>query len=186
MSTKIYTKTGDQGESSLFSGQRVSKDHLRLEAYGTIDELNSFLGKALSSAQIDPQLKGLSQNIILIQNSLFILGSHMACDDQNLSARLPSLDQEAINQLERQMDQWTAQLPELKEFILPGGTSLGADLHLARTVCRRAERRIVSLQKEVPLNKDFIIYLNRLSDWLFLAARFVNWSKNIPEVKWQQ
>jgi cob(I)alamin adenosyltransferase len=178
---KIYTKTGDRGQTSLVGGTRVFKTDQRLEAYGTLDELNSLLGVVLS--QLD-KIDAIAERLRSVQNNLFNIGSHLACEDDQLRKTLPHLSSDAIGELERDMDTWEAQLPALRNFILPGGSRLAAHTHLARTVCRRAERATVSLGASVA--EDHMIYLNRLSDWLFLLARFFNHRLQIADVPWQK
>ena len=179
---KIYTKTGDDGTTSLFGGKRIDKNDLRIEAYGTVDELNSIIGTALSEIKTREVRDALTK----IQNTLFIIGSDLATPgDLKNSNKVLRLEQKSINDLESQIDSFNDRLPELKNFILPGGTKSASLLHLARTVCRRAERKVVELTKSIEISKNLIIYLNRLSDLLFVLARFENHSSNIPDVKWE-
>jgi cob(I)alamin adenosyltransferase len=181
---KIYTKTGDKGETGLFGGNRVSKDDLRIEAYGTTDELNAALGLA------DTELKSdeIKELIKTIQNKLFVLGSDLATplDHGTKSFRLPRITVEDYTFLENQIDNFESKLEELKSFILPGGTKGGALLHLSRTICRRAERRIVSLQKIEEINPNIVIFVNRLSDLLFVLSRYENLTSNQPDIKWEK
>jgi len=178
--TRIYTKQGDQGLSSLFGGDPVSKADLRLEAYGNIDELNSVLGLARCEL-------GSLLDLTNTQNYLFTIGSHLACGDESLRSRLPPLDSQKTSDLEMQIDGLQAQLPELKQFILPGGSKAAAWLHLARTVCRRAERAVVRVQQEVhELDPSIVTYLNRLGDFLFVAARYCNLKMEISDLPWQK
>lgn len=177
---KIYTKTGDTGQSSLYGGKRVSKDYIRLEAYGTIDELNSTLGLALSSLR----LQELENDLRSIQSDLFRLGSELAVPEGKTIPGFTLLDNSRTNWLELTMDKMSATLPPLKSFVLPGGTKLAAYLHLARTVCRRAERRVVSLANQETVRPEVISYLNRLADYLFVLARFANNQANTPDIPW--
>jgi cob(I)alamin adenosyltransferase len=172
--TKVYTRTGDGGETGLVDGSRVSKGSLRVEAYGEIDELNSWLGLVrgqLQDAELDAVLG-------IIQNDLFIVGADLASP---LSVSLPRIEQSFIDALEEWADSYLEELPPLKEFILPGGAPAGALLHLARTVARRAERQIVRLAAIEEINPLTIGYVNRLSDLLFVLARLVNQRAAIPE-----
>ncbi len=180
---KIYTKTGDDGSTGLFGGPRVEKDAPRIEAYGTVDELNSVLGlsraEGLPSA-IDAMIEG-------IQNALFSVGAELATP--NPAAHGTALiGSRQINELEQAIDLWEAQLEPLRQFILPGGVKAAAQLHLARTVCRRAERRLVTLARESPepIGPDLIVYLNRLGDLLFVLARAVNRAASCPDVAWRK
>lgn len=177
---KIYTRTGDEGETSLFSGGRVRKDHLRVEAYGTVDELNSLLG--LARAETLPDLA--QQRLERIQNELFIIGADLATPMESSPAWLKRLPMDVIEPLEIEIDEMTLELPALKNFILPGGTRAAATIHVARTVCRRAERLTIRLKSEESLNPAIIVYLNRLSDWLFTLARWINLRAGEPETRW--
>ncbi len=175
---KIYTKTGDPGETGLFAGARGRKNDLRVEAYGTVDELNSVLGVARSHGlpvEFDATLQR-------IQSELFVLGAGLACGSgKEASLGLDLLGSTEIEALEREIDAYVAALPELRSFILPTGSPAGAALHLARTVCRRAERRAL----DVPdVRHETVIYLNRLSDHLFVLARRVNQLAETPETPW--
>ncbi len=177
---KIYTKTGDTGSTSLFSGGRVKKDHLRVEAYGTVDELNSLLGVARASSptvQTDEWLE-------TVQNHLFRLGSDLATPMDAKADWLVRIEAESIEWLESTIDQMTETLPALKNFILPGGCVASAHLQVARTVCRRAERVTVALAEGEAVGEQVLPYLNRLSDWLFTLARYENAQVGIPETKW--
>ena len=195
---KIYTKTGDKGETGLMGGERVSKDSLRVAAYGEVDELNAVLGVCLAqigqcehahpksiSKKSAPE-KGLHRiQIILhqIQQELFSLGSDLSTP-YDLKIKVPRIHHANITQLEKWIDVIEDELPALKNFILPGGSLLAAHLHLARTVCRRAERTIVSLEKTASLNQSLLVYVNRLSDLLFVMARFANSLEKKTEEKW--
>ncbi len=181
---KIYTKTGDKGKTSLFGGRRVWKDDLRISAYGTVDELNAVLGVAISELMN----KELIEVIESIQNDLFTVGSDLASplDKENKNFVIPRVDAKFIKQLEVLIDKYDSQLPELKNFILPGGLKGSAILHHARTVCRRAEREVVALAKVDGINHEIEVYLNRLSDLLFVLARFENFSNDTNDLHWQK
>lgn len=211
---KIYTKSGDFGETSLFGGRRVSKDDTRLEAYGTIDELNAVLGVAQSTAN-----DLLTKEIIKwLQNTLFIAGGELASPDtvarsgasnspvalseaSNSSAATDTIEQPETAktqfhipvilekhslQAETYIDTMQAELPELREFILPSGTAAAAHLHAARTICRRAERVIITLTKTEQVSKNLVIFVNRLSDLLFVLARWENYQSGEQDVKWEK
>jgi cob(I)alamin adenosyltransferase len=174
---KIYTRTGDTGETSLFGGARVRKDDARIEAYGTVDELNSFIGVARASwpsSSLDGQFHA-------IQSDLFDIGAHLASPG---TSRFAGPDAARIEALEQAIDAMEAELAPLKTFILPGGTLAAANLHVARTVCRRAERLVVALHDDDDAMKASITYLNRLSDFLFVAARFANYHQGVADVPW--
>jgi len=191
MSLKIYTKTGDKGQTSLFGGKRVPKYDLRVEAYGTVDELNSLLGVILSRIQ---KLKFKSQKynskvkseLTQIQNDLLTIGSALASPHSNKQQATSNRFEQRIEQFENLIDELTAKLPELKNFILPGGGEVGALLHFARTICRRGERRVVHLSKKEKIDENIVKYFNRLSDLLFTMARFVNYKEKKKETIWQQ
>lgn len=172
--TRVYTKSGDAGETSLVDGSRVSKADLRVTAYGEVDEVNSWLGLArvgLLDAQLDDALGK-------IQNELFIVGADLASP---LTIQVPRVDETHVTELEKLIDSLLEELDPLREFILPGGTELGAMLHLARTVARRAERVIVAMAAQTEINQHTLIYLNRLSDLLFVMARVANHRAGVPE-----
>lgn len=175
---KIYTRTGDSGETSLFAGGRVAKDDARLHAYGTVDELNAILGLVLAS-NMHPDL---AETMRRIQRELFTVGSDLATPLDASPEWIHRLDGKFTERLERDIDQFEAELPPLKNFILPGGTQAAAFLHQARTVCRRAERWVVTIKEEV--NPHVLIYLNRLSDWLFVLARVENARAGVEETIW--
>ena len=180
---KIYTRTGDAGDTGLFGGGRVPKDDVRVEAYGDVDELNAVLGVARS---VDP-LPRIDDLLFSIQRDLFSIGALLATPDRaKMEAHLSkaSLDSRRISELERAIDACDTELDPLKTFILPGGTGKASALHFARTVCRRAERRVVTLGRETPIPDVVIIYLNRLSDLLFTLARLANKIGNAGEVVW--
>jgi cob(I)alamin adenosyltransferase len=183
---KIYTKTGDQGQTSLYGGKRLSKSDLRIESYGTVDELNSQLGVVVAYIkQYQPDQKEMIEQLISVQSRLFDLGTHLAAEPGKKNLILPELNSTHIEQLEKQIDFWTEKLPELKFFILPGGSLEAAQAHVARTVCRRAERSIVSLTETESIQPELIQYLNRLSDYLFVLARFLNHSSGNVEIVWK-
>lgn len=177
---KIYTKTGDDGTTSLFSGGRVSKAHLRVEAYGTVDELNSVLGVARAHQPHHTTDEWLSR----IQSQLFNLGADLATPLDSKTEWVVRMDADTVLALEQGIDELTGELPELKNFILPGGSLAAAQVHVARTVCRRAERITVLLQEHEPLGEHVVRYLNRLSDFLFTLARWENMQAGILENKW--
>ena len=182
----IYTRTGDRGKTSLFSGKRVYKDNLRVEAYGTIDELNSVIGVAVSYikvGKIKKDARQLRRVLLGIQSDLFYIGSYLAdlpdiIDDINLTER--------VEEAEKSVDYFLAVLPPITNFVLPGGGSLGAFLHLARTVARRAERQLVKLSGKEKVDERAIKYINRLSDLLYAAARFANNLEKVKETTWQR
>lgn len=173
----IYTKTGDKGDTGLFNGKRISKASLRIEAIGTVDELNSVVGFVISGLQTTDY--GLRKELIRIQNDLFVIGGALANPRGkiNLSKR--------TKEFEKLIDELTSKLPPLFNFILPGGGAAGASLHLARTVCRRAERRIVSLSQKEKVQSEIIIYINRLSDLFLTMSRFINQKEKKKETIWK-
>ena len=177
---KIYTKTGDKGETGLFGGARVPKDSLRIEAYGAVDELNSIIGivRALRpKKKIDAMLE-------TIQQDLFILGADLASPNHSKKSSIPRITRSTVHSLEKFIDELETTLTPLKAFILPGGTIVASNLHLARTVCRRAERFVVRLSRSENVGDDVIVYLNRLSDLLFVLARYANRLEKKNEVQW--
>lgn len=165
----IYTKTGDRGTTSLVGGSRVNKDNHRVEAYGTVDELNSHIG--LLAEMIRPFQGGYYDELKAVQHNLFTLQTLLATEDKDIYARLPQLAEEEVEMLERQIDLIMDQLPKLQNFVIAGGNLTGAQCHVARTVCRRAERCVVTLSREVQIDDVILRYLNRLSDYLFVLAR---------------
>jgi len=177
---KIYTKTGDKGQTSLFGGQKVSKTDIQIEAYGTVDELNSQLGLLISEVS-EPSLEPLLKQT---QSILFDVGSHLASDG-TATAHLPQLNEDIVLCLENTMDDMTAHLPQLKSFILPGGNRRIALAHVCRTICRRAERRIIALAEHGTTDLSLIIkYVNRLSDYFFVLARKLALTDGVDEVRW--
>ena len=197
----IYTRTGDDGDTSLFGGGRVPKNDRRVEAFGAVDELNSFVGLALTSltdsdadADPDPNVDadadpGIRRGLLLIQNDLFALGANLATPERNdLRPRpqTPDVPVARVEAMERWIDRATEELPELREFILPGGTGAAAMLHVCRSVCRRAERAVVALGREETLDPGIVRYLNRLSDLFFVWARLENLRAGQADVPWSQ
>ena len=179
--TKIYTRTGDEGETSLGSRTRVKKDDARIEAYGTVDELNSFIGLALTS-NLSPRLNEL---LLPIQNQLFHLGSDLAFpEDEKKEFEVPRIEKRHIEALEAMIDELNEIVGPLENFILPGGSAGAAALHVARTVCRRTERQLVTLSQQSAVSEHSLAYLNRLSDALFVMARYENAQKKVPETLW--
>jgi cob(I)alamin adenosyltransferase len=178
---KIYTKTGDKGKSSLWGGKRVSKASSRIEAYGTVDELNSILGIVYALDSLDKTIK---KSIQKIQKELIIIGSDLATPiDISGKFKQVRISKSPTTRLEKEIDKLSKILPRLSSFILPTGSFEGSVLHHARAVCRRAERNCVKLSNEEDINENVIVYLNRLSDWLFTAARYQNMKDNKIEVK---
>ncbi len=177
---KIYTKTGDDGSTGLIGGSRVRKSDPRIECYGTVDELNAAIGLAAVVADGELLLR-----LREVQSDLFVIGAHLATPEaspQNKS--LPPLDEAAITRLEMQIDTAETRLAPLRNFILPGGTEPAARLHLARTICRRSERLLVAFSLDRPVEPALITYLNRLSDWLFVQARWANHVAQVADVPW--
>ncbi|HUQ18381.1 MAG TPA: cob(I)yrinic acid a,c-diamide adenosyltransferase [Gemmatimonadaceae bacterium] len=180
---KIYTKTGDEGLTGLFGGGRVSKDDPRVEAYGDVDELNAFLG-LVRAAETMPEI---DEVLVPIQRDLFSIGALLATPDpEKMKQHLTKarISDDRIRELESHIDACDRELEPLKAFILPGGTPKAAALHVARTVCRRAERRVIHLQREVEIPQIVVVYLNRLSDLLFTLARFATLRSRVGEVTW--
>lgn len=179
---KIYTKTGDKGETGLFGGSRVSKADLRVEAYGTVDELNSVLAVVIEYVG---QTNVSVDRLFSVQDMLFRIGSHLASLDNPKSEYLPELNPLEIERLENEIDDLTNDLPPLKNFILPGGCLSNAYCHMARSVCRRAERRVVGLDSSLDSVAFIIQYLNRLSDYLFVLSRQLTKEQGVEERKWE-
>jgi cob(I)alamin adenosyltransferase len=181
---KIYTKTGDDGTTGLFGAGRIPKDHLRIEAYGTVDELNAVLGICLAQPEMET-LSALKTFLVTLQNTLFVVGGDLASPVET-EYPVPRVTAAHILSIEAQIDAFDASLPPLKVFILPGGHPIAAHLHLCRTVTRRAERICVALHRQEPLSSPVIQFLNRLSDFFFTAARWTNVQTQTPEVAWQK
>ncbi|MCW3108032.1 MAG: cob(I)yrinic acid a,c-diamide adenosyltransferase [Segetibacter sp.] len=183
MATKIYTKTGDQGKTSLIGGTKVPKSDIRIDSYGTVDELNSFIG-LVSDHLADHSLKTVLKEI---QDRLFTIGSSLACDpEKEALMKIPDLKEEDIKLLENEMDKMNEVLPAMKNFILPGGHVAVSTAHISRCVCRRAERLCVNLQQTGSFIDPLVIkYLNRLSDYLFVLARYIGHNLNIEEIVWK-
>ena len=183
---KIYTRTGDQGKTRLVGGGCVDKFNPRVEAYGTVDELNSYLGiirNLLTESKNSPLFNA---DLETLQNELFNVGSQLACEDAQISAQLPPIPMDAVLNMEKKIDAMEAEMPALHQFILPGGTAVASHLHFARTLCRRAERRAAELNHSDPRFQDALIFLNRLSDFLFVAARWINFQNHHPDVPWKK
>ena len=184
---KIYTKHGDQGETGLFGGARVPKDHLRIQAYGTLDELNAVLGMVVARIEDgerhDGKFLDLKSQLLRVQAELFQLGAEMATP-RGKSPGISLIAEEEINRLESEIDAFETELAPLKTFVLPGGTLLSSELHLARTVSRRAERETIGLHRAEPQRTEVLKYLNRLSDYLFVASRMANHRLGRPDVPW--
>lgn len=181
---KIYTKTGDHGETGLFDGSRVAKHDPRVEAYGDVDELNALLGVVLGFIRDDEEIRNC---LLTIQRELFVIGAHLADPTARVEAKRgekASLSEAHVTRLEQWIDAFETALPPLRQFILPGGSKGGAALHHARTVCRRAERQIVKLSQQAPVSPLMITYMNRLSDFLFVTARLENLRQDRPEIPW--
>lgn len=185
---KVYTKTGDKGTTGLADGSRIPKDDLRIDSYGTIDELNSIIGVCRQNLDKIPvkEKKLLDTWLFAIQNDLFNLGSDLATPISSRWEKMILINENDVTQLEKIIDDCQNNLEPLREFVLPGGTALNSYLHLARTVCRRAERRVVTLSKETEINSQIIPFINRLSDLLFVLSRWVQKLLNKKEVTWDK
>lgn len=178
---KIYTKGGDKGETSLLGGTRVPKYHDRIEAYGTLDELNSYIG-LIRDQEIDQHFKDI---LLIIQNKLFVAESHLAADKEENAKQLPQLNSKDIALLEIEIDKMNDNISPLKSFILPGGHTVVSYCHIARTICRRAERLVIKLGHQYKIDPLIIKYLNRLSDYLFVLARAIAKDLNVDETLWK-
>lgn len=177
---KIYTRAGDNGTTGLIGGGRVSKSDARIECMGAVDELNAAIGwVAAGDLELTVKLRP-------IQNELFVIGSLLACSDPQPPAHLPALEESSISRLEMEIDSASEELESLRNFILPGGCETSARLHLTRAVCRRAEREVVKFSHDRPVAASTIVYLNRLSDWLFAQARWANKQAGVPDVLWEK
>jgi cob(I)alamin adenosyltransferase len=182
---RIYTKRGDQGETSLAGGQRLPKDALRIESYGVVDELNSFVGAACLTAESLPAAARLAPILKRVQHELFNLGSILATKPEDVHPRQARITEAEIRMLESEIDAMNAGLPELRSFVLPGGCRLNVDLHLCRTICRRAERVCVALARQEHVSPEAVQYLNRLSDAFFVWSRWASDRLHAPEVLWE-
>ena len=178
---KIYTKTGDKGTTALFGGKRVSKADLRIETYGTVDELNSYIG-LVRDQPVNQNRKGI---LVEVQDRLFTIGSILATEPGNTKVKIPSLSTDDITLLEREIDAMDASLPVMKSFVLPGGHQSVSFCHVARTVCRRAERLVIALDAQEKIDALVIQYLNRLSDYLFMLSRKMSAELNAEEIPWK-
>jgi cob(I)alamin adenosyltransferase len=178
---KIYTKTGDEGTTSLFGGKRVSKADLRIETYGTTDELNSWIG-VLRDQEVNAKRKDI---LLAIQDRLFTIGSILAVEPGNTKVKVPALNSEDVTSLERAIDEMEKTLPPMRSFVLPGGHQSVSFAHVARTVCRRAERLVTALHQTEPVNALILQYLNRLSDYLFVLARLMSQELGAEESPWK-
>lgn len=186
--TKIYTRTGDKGETSLFTGDRVPKNNPFIDALGTVDECNCAIGSALAFLPTEAGWSPLRDQLIVIQHALFDVGAALATPQTRASPsklKVTRFDSRAIELLEQWIDAMEMTLPKLHTFILPGGHPAGAMLHLGRSFCRRAERCVIPLRSQEEVSSDVLIYLNRLSDYLFVASRFINYGMKCPETTWQ-
>ncbi len=177
---KIYTKTGDQGMTSLYGGDRVSKSDLRIETYGTVDELNAWLGLIADTCSI----KKLTEDLREIQQKLFVIGAMLAVKNHSVFLPVKKISEKEISKIEKKIDFITTQLDQMTHFILPGGTPSASYAHIARCVCRRSERLCVQLGKENFVEQHIVIYLNRLSDYLFCVARLIVKEQGLEEIKW--
>lgn len=177
---KVYTKKGDQGKTGLIGGTRVSKANMRIDAYGTVDELNSYMG-LLRDNLVD---EGFKDELIFIQDRLFTLGSWMASDPEKSKMTLPEIKLEDVERLEQSIDQMESQLEPMKFFVLPGGHQTVSFCHIARCVCRRAERLVVALDEQAPQNPVILSFLNRLSDYLFVYSRYLTLKLGAEEIPW--
>lgn len=185
--TRIYTRAGDNGSTSLADGSKIAKHDIRIEAYGNVDELNSFVGLLIDELKSDENLKGLGSQLSQIQHELFDLGGELATPesvlDPNASYLLPP---SSITRLESEIDIMNQDLPPLKNFVLPGGHRGNSLSHVCRTICRRAERMVVQLKQQSKVRDEPVSYLNRLSDWFFVLSRHINHKVGVPEVLWNQ
>ena len=187
--TRVYTRKGDSGETSLAGGQRVPKDSPRLDAYGTVDELNSFVGAARATLATmeegEPRLEELTPILLRVQHELFNLGSILATLPEDVHPKQARITRAEVGQLEVEMDRMNEDLPPLRSFVLPGGSRLNAELHICRTVCRRAERQLVAVSRVESVPPEAVRYLNRLSDAFFVWSRWVSHIMSAPETLWE-
>jgi len=181
MSTKLYTKTGDKGQTSLLGGKKVSKAHMRIDAYGNVDELNSFIGLLKDHQEVEARI---ANQFYWIQENLFTIGSVLATEPDFKGFELPKISSIEIKQLEVWIDKASGELPELKNFILPGGHQVVSLCHVCRTVCRRAERSIIALSEHEEVAPEIIQFMNRLSDYFFVMSRKMAQILNAPETPW--
>jgi len=179
----LYTGTGDAGTTSLVGGERVKKNSVRLEAYGTVDELSSALGMIASDKVCDMEVKG---HILDVQNELFNVGCYLATDSGEGQPMCVSLDAHKVAQLEGWIDTFDERTPKIRAFVLPGGCKLASKAHMARVICRRAERRILDLAEEKYVDPAVVKYINRLSDYLFIVARYFNFRQGVEEIVWKK
>lgn len=180
MTMKIYTKTGDKGQTSLIGGTRVAKHHIRIEAYGTVDELNSWMGVIRDSVSDD----AVKKLVIDIQDKLFTIGSHLASDPEKSRMKLPEITDAHVTVMETAIDEIDKAVPPMKNFVLPGGHLSVSHCHVARCVCRRAERCIIHLSETAPVEEVIIRYINRLSDYLFMLSRKLTHDLGAEEIPW--
>ncbi len=180
-SDKIYTKTGDKGETSLLGGMRVPKYHHRIEAYGSTDELNSFIG-LLRASNIDENSR---TSLLIVQNNLFTIEAMLAAPNKNDISSIKKVDNQDVIFLEQEIDRMQKELPELKSFILPGGSVAVSYAHVARSICRRVERIVIKLSEEVTVDEVIISYFNRLSDYLFVLSRYIAKQQGSAEILWE-
>ena len=178
---KIYTKTGDQGMTSLFGGKRISKADLRIDTYGTVDELNSWVG-LLRDQEVNHSRKEI---LLIIQDRLFTIGSMLATEPGNIKVKIPVLSEKDVVVLENEIDAMDSALPPMRSFVLPGGHTAVSFAHVTRTVCRSAERLVIALNETEPVDALIIVYLNRLSDYLFVLARKMSNELNVEEAPWK-
>ena len=178
---RIYTRTGDDGTTGLFGGNRVPKDDLRIESYGTVDELNALIGRLLEHSEMGDNVGFFRE----IQADLFTIGSDLATVDEKMREKLPYLNPNSIKNFENWMDEANEKVPQLRNFLLPGGHPSVADAHVARSVCRRAERRVVALSRVESIDSEIVKYLNRLSDLLFTTARLLSHISGTDEIEWK-
>jgi cob(I)alamin adenosyltransferase len=188
MALRIYTKTGDKGQTGLLGGTRVPKHNIRIEAYGTVDELNSWIGLLRDSIAGNKLIADSRQLIAILvetQDRLFTIGSSLASDPKKSKVKIPHLNEDDLTLFEKEMDNMDAVLPPMKNFVLPGGDELVSKCHITRCVCRRAERRVNHLAENEPVDELVIKYLNRLSDYLFMLSRKLAHDLNTPETAWK-
>lgn len=178
---KVYTKKGDDGSTGLIGGTRVSKNDVRIEAYGTVDELNSWIGLVRDQGA----LADYKQELIYIQETLFTIGSHLAADPEKNKMQLPEVHESAISDLEKSIDTMEEALEPMKNFVLPGGNASVSQIHITRCVCRRAERMVISLSQTAQIDPILVRYLNRLSDYFFVLSRRINLAEKGEETPWK-